>query len=44
MPGDGGCFEVKLNGKLVFSKLSLKRFPEPGEIEQLLAVARPARA
>ena len=32
MPGDGGCFEVALDGKPLFSKLALKRFPEAGEV------------
>ena len=30
--GHGGVFEVRVNGKLVFSKLSAGRFPEPQEI------------
>jgi selT/selW/selH-like putative selenoprotein len=32
VPSDGGCFEVKKNGKLVFSKLAAGRFPEDGEV------------
>ena len=35
-PGARGSFEVKVDGKLVFSKLSANRFPEHKEIlEQL---------
>lgn len=33
----GGVFEVEVDGKLVFSKKSLGRFPEEGEIEKLIA-------
>jgi|TARA_B110000438_G_scaffold51042_1_gene51467 selenoprotein W-related protein len=32
----GGVFEVCLNNDLVFSKKSLNRFPENGEIEKLI--------
>jgi len=34
--GGGGVFDVSLDGKLVFSKKSIGRFPEPGEIVALL--------
>lgn len=36
--GSGGIFEVKCDGKLIFSKLDHKehRFPEVGEISGLL--------
>jgi selenoprotein W-related protein len=40
VPGDGGCFEVSVDGKLLFSKLALKRFPEEGEILKLLAARK----
>ena len=30
--GSGGAFEVRLDGKLVFSKLKTFRFPEHDEI------------
>jgi selenoprotein W-related protein len=33
----GGRFEVAVDGDLVFSKASLKRHAEPGEIAGLLA-------
>jgi selenoprotein W-related protein len=32
----GGVFEVEAEGKLIFSKKSLGRFPEPGEIEGIV--------
>jgi selT/selW/selH-like putative selenoprotein len=35
--GQDGVFEVTLDGTLVFSKRSLGRFPEPGEVETSLA-------
>lgn len=41
MPSDGGCFEVSLDGKLLYSKLATRRFPEPGEV--LALVAKEAR-
>jgi selenoprotein W-related protein len=34
--GGGGVFDVTVDGKLVFSKKSVGRFPEPGEIVALL--------
>lgn len=36
VPSGGGCFEVSVNGKLVFSKLKEGRFPEPKELEGLI--------
>ena len=35
-PGSGGIFDVKLNGKTVFSKHQSGRIPEDGEISGLL--------
>ena len=32
----GGVFEVTLNDRLIFSKKSLGRFPDDGEIEKLI--------
>jgi selenoprotein W-related protein len=32
IPSSGGKFEVSVNGKLLFSKLSLQRHANPGEI------------
>jgi selenoprotein W-related protein len=36
VPSDGGRFEVSVNGKLVFSKLTAGRHAEPGEVDALL--------
>jgi selenoprotein W-related protein len=32
----GGVFEVEIDGKLLFSKKRLGRFPDDGEIESLV--------
>ena len=32
----GGVFEVTLENKLIFSKKSLSRFPDDGEIDTLI--------
>jgi selenoprotein W-related protein len=32
VPGDGGCFEVTLNGELLYSKLQTGDFPENKQI------------
>jgi selenoprotein W-related protein len=32
----GGVFEISVDGKLIFSKKSLDRFPEDGEIAELI--------
>ena len=34
--GSGGVFEVVLDGRLIFSKHQLGRFPEPGELVKLI--------
>jgi selenoprotein W-related protein len=36
----GGVFEVVVDDQLVFSKKSLQRFPEEGEITMLLQALR----
>lgn len=36
VPSGGGCFEVSVNGKLIFSKLKEERFPEPKELKRLI--------
>jgi len=36
--GSGGCFEVTVDGKLLFSKLSLDRFPAYRELPTLIGV------
>jgi selenoprotein W-related protein len=35
-PGGGGVFDVSVDGKTVFSKKLVGRFPEPGEVVALL--------
>lgn len=40
----GGVFEVTADGTLVFSKRSLGRFPESGELEDLLRAPSSAGA
>lgn len=38
MPAGGGCFEVSVDGDLIWSKLETGDFPEPDDIlEKLLA-------
>jgi selenoprotein W-related protein len=32
IPGDGGCFEVTLNGELIYSKLQTGDFPTNKQI------------
>jgi selenoprotein W-related protein len=32
IPGDGGCFEVTLNGELIYSKLQTGDFPSNTQI------------
>jgi selenoprotein W-related protein len=36
VPSRGGVFEVTVDGRLVFSKRTLGRFPNEGEILKLL--------
>lgn len=36
IPSSGGAFEVKVNGKLVYSKHSNGRHPQPGEVKALV--------
>ena len=38
--GDKGIFDVAADGKLVFSKYGVGRFPEPGEVVAALRGAR----
>lgn len=35
--GKDGVFEVELDGELIFSKKSVGRFPEHGEVEETVA-------
>jgi selenoprotein W-related protein len=32
VPSKGGCFELKVDGKLIYSKLETGRFPDESEI------------
>lgn len=34
--GDGGVFDVRVDGKLVYAKHDTGRFPEPGEVLKLI--------
>ena len=36
IPSSGGVFDVKVDGKLVFSKKAVGRHAEPGEVVQLI--------
>ena len=36
IPSDGGCFEVKIDERLIYSKLSNGRHAEPGEVSDLV--------
>ncbi len=36
VPGGNGIFDVLADGKLVFSKSELSRFPKPGEVSNKL--------
>jgi selT/selW/selH-like putative selenoprotein len=35
-PGGKGIFDVELDGRLIYSKYDTHRFPNPGEVEQLI--------
>lgn len=37
--GSGGVFEISVDGRKIFSKKALGRFPEEGEIEQAISGA-----
>jgi len=32
VPSSGGCFELSVNGELVYSKLQTGRFPDEGDM------------
>lgn len=36
VPGTGGILEVRLNGKCLFSRKEMARFPESKELKQLI--------
>lgn len=39
--GSGGIFDIEVDGRLVFSKKQLDRFPEAGEALRLIQAAKP---
>jgi selenoprotein W-related protein len=44
VPSRGGCFEVTVDGKLIYSKLETDAFPREADIlDQLTARAKKAR-
>jgi selenoprotein W-related protein len=36
LPSDGGCFEIKIDDELVYSKLSTGSFPDNAAIESMV--------
>jgi selenoprotein W-related protein len=42
VPSSGGVFEVTVDGTLVFSKRSLKRHAQPGEVVELIKAGKQA--
>jgi selT/selW/selH-like putative selenoprotein len=40
-PGHKGVFDVEADGRKVFSKYETHRFPNPGEVEELLEALKP---
>ncbi|MFS8631477.1 MAG: Rdx family protein [Bacillales bacterium] len=40
IPSSGGVFEVKVGEQLIFSKKKLARFPEEGEISNIIKEKR----
>ena len=36
IPGTGGIFEVRVDGKTIFSRKGMERFPEIKELKQLI--------
>jgi len=36
IPGEGGVFEIRLDGELLFSRAQQGRFPETKELKQLV--------
>jgi len=37
IPAGGGCFEVSLDGNLVYSKLKAGAFPDEGDISEMVS-------
>ena len=44
IPSDGGKYEIKVDGKLVYSKLKTGRHAEEGEVLGLVQAAAPVPA
>ena len=42
VPGANGIFDVHVDGKLVFTKSMLGRYPDPDDVAPLLAPSSPA--
>jgi len=40
VPSSGGVYEITVDGKRVFSKKSLGRFPQDGEIVKLIRTTK----
>jgi selT/selW/selH-like putative selenoprotein len=38
--GSGGVFDVHVDGKSIFSKHDMGRFPHEGEVEELIRASR----
>ncbi len=39
VPGDGGIFDVHVDGELVFTKKMLGRYPDPDDVVPLIRAA-----
>jgi selenoprotein W-related protein len=39
IPSRGGCFEIRVGGKLIYSKLETGKFPDEEEVVEALARA-----
>lgn len=39
IPGSGGCYELTLDGRLVYSKLQVGAFPEEDQMVELVGKA-----
>lgn len=37
IPGTGGCFEIQVDGNLIYSKLQTGEFPDEAAIEKAVA-------
>jgi selenoprotein W-related protein len=40
VPGKGGCFEVDVNGKRIYSKLETGQFPDEADILRMVAQSK----